>query len=131
MNPDFDDGAWRELAAGKHWENLGIEHYDGVAWYRRSIVGPEALRDHDVRLIFEGIDDSATVWLNGELIARFGDPETKTTVWLERSVAELGRRLRIGERNLIVARVVDHHGAGGLWKPVMLTTLPGTRLLAR
>ena len=83
---------------------------------------PASFAEHDARAVFEGIDDSAIVWLDGVEDGRFGDPATGRTVWLERSVAELGR-LTPG-RHVLVLRVVDHGGAGGLWKPVFLTTGP-------
>ncbi|HLQ38968.1 MAG TPA: hypothetical protein VK348_14255, partial [Planctomycetota bacterium] len=123
---DTTTADWRDLRAGAHWENQAkdLEHYDGIAWYQIAIEVPADWRDQDARAVFEGIDDSAIVWLNGEEVGRFGDPATGKTVWLERSVAELGRKLRPAERNVLTVRVVDHVGAGGLWKPVFLTTGP-------
>lgn len=121
------DGAeWRDLRAGSHWENQAddLRHYTGVAWYRIDLDVPADWRDLDARAVFDGVDDSFELWLNGEPAGSFGDPVTKTTIWLERQVAELGRRLRPGERNTLVLRVVDHAGAGGLWKPAFLTTGP-------
>ena len=78
----------------------------------------------DARAVFEGVDDSFELWLNGEPAGAFGDAATKTTIWLERQTAELAQRLRPGARNTLVLRVVDHAGAGGLWKPAFLTTGP-------
>jgi hypothetical protein len=119
---------WRELRAGSHWENQAedLKHYTGVAWYRVDVDVPASWRGLAARAVFDGVDDSFQLWLNGEFVAAFGDPATGTTVWLERQVAELGDRLRTG-RNTLVLRVVDHGGAGGLWKPVFLTTGPAGR----
>lgn len=117
---------WRDLKAGSHWENQqkDLEHYDGVAWYRIDVTVPPDWQGLDARAVFDGVDDSYTVWLNGERIASFGDPTTGKTVWLERTVAELQQKLRPGQTNTLVLRVVDHAGAGGLWKPAFLTTGP-------
>jgi len=126
--PDADasTAAWRDLQAGSHWENQGedLKHYTGVAWYRVDVEVPEDWRGLDARCVLEGVDDSCHLWLNGELIDQFGDEASKTTIWLERQVAELQQRLKPGQRNTLVLRVVDHAGAGGLWKPVRLTTGP-------
>ena len=117
-----------DLRAGAHWENQAedLKHYTGVAWYRIDVPVPADWRDLDARAVFEGVDDSFELWLDGEPAGRFGDPATKTTIWLERQVAELGRRLRPGQTNTLVLRVVDHAGSGGMWKPAFLTTGPAT-----
>jgi hypothetical protein len=117
---------WRDLKAGSHWENQGddLKHYTGVAWYRADVAVPADWQDATVRAVFEGVDDSFELWLDGEPAGTFGDAAARRTIWLERQVAELGTRLRAGATNTLVLRVVDHAGAGGLWKPVFLTTGP-------
>lgn len=121
-----DGEPWRTLRAGAHWENQAqdLAQYTGIAWYRVDLDIPTDWRNLDARAVFEGVDDSFDFWLNGEHISSHGDPATRHTIWLERQVAELQQRLRPGERNTLVLRVVDHAGAGGLWKPVYLTTGP-------
>ncbi len=116
---------WRDLRAGSHWENQAedLRQYTGVAWYRADFDIPADWQEQDARAVFEGVDDSFELWLDGEPAGAFGDPVTRRTIWLERQVAELGRRLKPG-RHTLVLRVVDHAGAGGLWKPVFLTTGP-------
>jgi hypothetical protein len=123
---DAATAPWRDLKAGSHWENQAkdLEHYTGVAWYRIDIDVPADWAGLDARAVFEGVDDSFELWLNGEPAGTFGDASTKTTIWLERQAAELAQRLRPGARNTLVLRVVDHGGAGGLWKPAFLTTGP-------
>ena len=121
------DGAeWRTLQAGSHWENQAedLRHFTGTGWYRVDVVVPGDWAGHTARLVCEGIDDSAILWVNGREVARFGDPVTKTTVWLQQVQAEVASALVPGAVNTIVLRVTDHAGAGGLWKPVFLTTGP-------
>lgn len=122
--PTFDVAAWRTMPAGSHWENHGddVKHYTGIAWYRVDFELSQAWAGLPARAVFEGIDDSAIVWLDGREVGRFGDPATQTTIWLEPQTAELGP-LAPG-RHTLTLRVVDHGGAGGLWKPVHLTTGP-------
>lgn len=123
---DVSTDDWRDLKAGSHWENQGedLKHFTGVGWYRVDVDIPADWGGVDARCVLEGVDDSFHIWLNGELLGVFGDEATKTTIWLEQQVAELNQKLRSGQRNSIVLRVVDHAGAGGLWKPVRLTTGP-------
>ncbi|MFT4512296.1 MAG: hypothetical protein ACI89X_002734 [Planctomycetota bacterium] len=128
QNPKLDVSSkdWRDLKAGSHWENQGedLKHFTGVAWYRVDVDVPADWGGIEARCVLEGVDDSFHFWLNGELLGVFGDEASKTTIWLQPQVAELNQKLRAGERNTIVLRVVDHAGAGGLWKPVRLTTGP-------
>ena len=123
----FDDGPapWRPLRAGSHWENQAedLRGYTGVAWYRIAVDVPAEWAGRDARLVLEGVDDSVTVWLDGEFVDRRGDPATATTVWLEPQTIELGARLRPGRR-VLALRVVDHAGSGGLWRKAFLTTGP-------
>ena len=123
---DASAAPWRELQAGSHWENQAedLKHYTGVAWYRIDVPVPAEWQGLAARAVFDGIDDSGELWCNGELVASFGDAATKTSIWLQRQVAELGTRLQAGKTNTLVLRVVDHAGAGGLWKPACLTTGP-------
>jgi hypothetical protein len=122
-----DDAAapWRDLAAGKHWEAQAddLKHYTGVAWYRIAVDVPTNWRGATSRLVLEGVDDSYELWIDGAPVAKAGDPATKQTVWLEKQVVELEDRLAPG-RHVLALRVVDHAGAGGLWRPAYLTTGP-------
>jgi Glycosyl hydrolases family 2/Glycosyl hydrolases family 2, sugar binding domain len=128
FRPDTDVSTadWRDLRAGAHWENQAedLKPYTGIAWYRIDIDVPASWQDQAARAIFDGVDDSFELWLNGEPAGSFGDAATRTSIWLQRQVAELGNRLRPGVRNTLVLRVVDHAGAGGLWKPARLSTGP-------
>ncbi|MBL8752240.1 MAG: hypothetical protein JNK15_02980 [Planctomycetes bacterium] len=125
--PDHDATAapWRDLRAGSHWENQGedLKHYTGTAWYRVTVEVPPTFAGKDARLVLEGVDDSYELWLDGKPIAKAGDPAKQHTIWLERQVVELGQSLAPG-RHTVALRVVDHAGAGGLWRPAFVTTGP-------
>ena len=115
---------WRAIRAGRHWEAQGVEHYDGIAWYRAQVEIPERWAGERISAVFEGVDDSFRLYVDGEEVGRFGDPATGETVWLRRTTADLTAHLTPGRAHRIALRVVDHVGAGGLYKPVFLTTGP-------
>ncbi len=123
---DVTTADWRDLKAGSHWENQAedLRQYTGIAWYRLDLEIPADWQGLDAKAVFEGVDDSFEFWLNGEPAGTFGDEATKKSIWLERQVALLAQRLRPGQRNTLVLRVVDHAGSGGMWKPAFLTTGP-------
>ena len=58
------DAKWSNIEIGKFWGEQGWD-YDGIAWYRTQFEMPAPL-PRDVRLTFDGIDESAEVWLNGQ-----------------------------------------------------------------
>ncbi|MCU0452058.1 MAG: alpha-amylase family glycosyl hydrolase [Bacteroidetes bacterium] len=91
------------------WDTLpGLALYDGPGWYRTSFVPPDLAEPWS--LYFEGVDDDATVWLNGiELGAHVG--------YADPFVFDTRTAARDGD-NLLVVRIVDHAGPGGLYKPV-------------
>jgi hypothetical protein len=121
---DLAAAPWRDVQAGSHWENQGedLRHFTGVAWYALDVAVPADWPDLPARAVFEGVDDSFEVWLDGRSLGTRGDPATKTTIWLEPQVVDLGVLLPGAHR--LVLRVVDHAGAGGLWKPAFVTTGP-------
>ncbi len=55
-------------------------------WYARRFDVPADWRGHRVRLSFDGVDDAASFWLNGEPIARhagmYGGPDIDVTALL-------------------------------------------------
>lgn len=99
QNPDrFPFGNGRDLPVPCCWEEHEPD-YEGVAWYAREIVPPEAWEECHVRLRFEAANYLAEVWLNGDVV---GAEESGFTP-VEFDVTQL---LRLGETNLLIVRVV-------------------------
>lgn len=122
MRVELDDADWIKSRAGAHWEVAGLPHYTGIAWYRKRFAPPQTWRQgRPLHAIFDGVDDSYVLFVNGKRVAAFGDPETKETVWLVRTHVDIGPFLQPGS-NLMALRVVDHQGAGGLHRKVWLST---------
>jgi len=120
--PGFDDSKWMKAHTGAHWETIGLPHYDGVAWYRKHFDAPDYWKPgQPLWAVFDGVDDSYVLFVNGQRIAAFGDPATGETVWLIRTSADIGPKLR-AKGNVMALRVVDHQGAGGLHRKVWLST---------
>lgn len=115
---------WTRVRAGAHWEAQGFPDRDGVAWYRTEVTVPAGWAKKPVLLVLEGVDDSFRLYVDGREVARRGDPDRGETVWLQRQVVDLTGVVAPGRRYRLILRVVDHGGAGGLWKPVWLTNGP-------
>src|SRR5580692_10103903 len=60
--------AWRSVRVPHSWQvdPLFVE-YRGVAWYRRSFEALSEWQNSAVRIEFEAVFHTATIWVNGEL----------------------------------------------------------------
>jgi beta-mannosidase len=103
------------MAAGRIEDPFYDRNEEGCAWiedrewwYRTRFRGPEEpLRpDERLRLVFQGLDTFATVWLNGEQIGRHAN-------MFREAVFDVGGKVRIGEENTLAVlfdRPLDHVG---------------------
>lgn len=123
----FDDSAWQELAPGRPWEahgtdDSGFEYdgidYDGVAWYRIQFAPPDW---ETLYLVVSGIDDVATLWINGE----------ETPLRTFGAGVETASLNGHGAPITLAFRVEDHGGYGGIVDPVRLAMHPEDALFPR
>jgi hypothetical protein len=114
---------WQPVRIGEWWENQGYP-YDGMGWYRVTINVPEEVKGKKLFLSFGGVSGAFYGWVwnkhrAGELPSHGrGDREQKSkNERFEREVTDL---IYPGEDNLIIVRVYNYQGPGGIWKPVKL-----------
>jgi len=143
--PDYDDCAWRELEVPGSWEAQGVTDvrpgaapkvveglrwtdYDGVAWYRFRFVTPDGWGNEELQLCLGFVDDEDRTYLNGRLVGETG-PRAVPAVQVWRRYAVPAGVVRAGEENVLVVRVKDGGGPGGLMGPA-LSLLPNNRVSA-
>ena len=133
--PDSATTEWRTVTVPHTWQiEPANTEYRGVAWYRRNFEVSPNWRDCAVRLEFEAVFHTATVWLNGVEVGRhFGKGYTAF-------VLDPDSRLRYGSANALVVRVdnafsesmlprgrsSDWAHDGGIYRPVNLLVTPRT-----
>ncbi len=123
QSPDLaSDRDWKDIEIGKWWESQGYPDLDGWAWYRLWVEVPAHWKE--VFLSFEGVDDCYELYVNGRLAGRGGDLATRKDALSEKKSYDLTSYLKPGQRALIAVRVYDWYGAGGIFRPVTLGTLP-------
>jgi beta-galactosidase len=134
---------WFRTANGD-WHNVNVPHtwqvepawadYHGPAWYRRTFDCPQDWAGAAVRIEFEAVFHSATVWVNGQLA---GEHLRKGYTAF---ALDISRLLRLGQPNAVVVRVdnsFDEHMLprgrssdwahdGGIFRPVQLIVTPKT-----
>jgi beta-galactosidase/beta-glucuronidase len=88
---------WAAVNVPHTWQIVPApSDYRGVAWYRRRFEVPESWRNSDVRIHFEAVFHTATVWVNGELA---GDHVRKG--YTEFTV-DITSHVRFGASNVVV-----------------------------
>ncbi len=131
---DFSEAGWAAVDVPHTWQVIpGTEEYRGVAWYRRAFEALAELDSSAVRIEFEAIFHSATVWINGQLAGRhLRKGYTSFTL-------DITSLLRVGVQNVIVVKVdssfdeamlprgrsSDWAHDGGIYRPArLLVTSP-------
>ena len=122
--PAYDDQAWSMIRVDRHWEGQGYEALDHWAWYRTSVTLPGDWDAEKSYLNFTGIDDYADIYVNGEKIGSVGNIEQKLTAFEERISFDVTQWAQPGQPLQIAVAVYDWYGAGGIFRPVTLSTTP-------
>ena len=128
---NFDDKDWGTIRTDRHWEGQGYKNLDGWAWYRIRVDVPADWKGKQY-LNFTGVDDYYEVYINGNKSGSGGDIEKRQTAFEDRTSHDISKWIRPGKSNTISIRVYDWYGAGGIFRPVTLSTSPlnsGPRLL--
>jgi beta-galactosidase/beta-glucuronidase len=114
------------------WESQGYPTLDGWAWYRVQVEIPRHWQGREIFLSFEGVDDMYEIYINGKLAGKGGDLATRKDAFNEHKSHNLSRVVEPGKPTVLVVRVHDWYGAGGIFRPVTLGTVgfaPGMEML--
>ncbi len=110
IQPDFDDSRWAIVPVGQGYQpELGARER---AWFRIRFQLNHI--PSDLLLLFEGVDDNAWVWLNGQKVGEHHG-------WDEPFILPIAHAARLGN-NVLVVGVENQEGPGGIYAPVRLLT---------
>jgi beta-glucuronidase len=100
QNAADDSGGWSEVAVPHTWQILpDSTDYYGTAWYRRIFDVPQEWKNQVVRIEFEAVFHSATVWVNG---TQAGQHLHKGYTAFTFDITPI---LHFGAKNLVVVKV--------------------------
>jgi len=132
---DESTGAWRKVRVPHTWQvDSAFVDYRGVAWYRRTFDARSGWQNSTVRIEFEAVFHTTTIWVNGKLA---GEHVRKGYTAF---VLDITHLLRWGSSNTIAVRVdnafndhmiprgrsSDWAHDGGIYRPVQLFITPKT-----
>ena len=103
--PALERRNWQDIAVPSNWFLQG-QDLDGVVWYRHRFPVDSSLKDKVVKLVFEGVDYAADVWLNGEYLG-FHEGYFQPFSFL------VSEQLRLGGENVLTVRVNSPKERGG------------------
>lgn len=114
--PSFNDINWVTIRVPARWEEQGFHGYDGIAWYRKSVIISENNRGRDLTLELGYIDDCDEVFINGQKIGQSGSfpPNFSTAYNSYRKYTIPSGLVQFGQPNLIAVRVYDAGLEGGI-----------------
>lgn len=121
FDPQMDHKNWKKVLIPEFW----AKENDPTAWYRiRFTLSKEAINAIEgkaVYIVFEGVDESVWVWLNGEKIGSHSEDSNKG--WDKPFVFDVTRHVKFdGYENLLAVKVLNRELAGGIWRPVLIVT---------
>jgi hypothetical protein len=121
---DWDDAKWDSIRVDAHWDGQGYGDLDKWGWYRTRVTLPNDWHSPRTYLNFTGIDDYADIYVNGQKVGTAGNIETKTTAFEERVSLDITPFVQDSRELQITVAVYDWYGAGGIFRPVTLSTTP-------
>jgi glycosidase len=104
IKPDFNRDKWKTVIIPSFWDDA---RYDGIGWYAKSFTLNTNLKNKKLAVIFESVDDNAEIFLNGEKIYKH------TGYGLQFNVI-VTDKVKADEENLLVVKVEDTGGSGGI-----------------
>ncbi len=105
---DYNDGDWKSIKTPMYWEQQGYLDIDGIAWYRKEITLTEEQTKSNLTLHLGKIDDNDITFLNGIEIG-------ETNNYNEERIYTIDSKYLNPGKNMIVVRVNDTGGNGGIW----------------
>ena len=132
---DESINVWHRVRVPHTWQvDSALTDYRGVAWYRRAFDAPNEWQNSAIRIEFEAVFHTATIWVNGELVGEHARKGYTAFVF------DITHLLRWGSSNTIAVRVdnaFDTHMVprgrssdwahdGGIYRPVQLLVTPKT-----
>ncbi len=121
--------AWLKVLVPHTWQvDLAFVDYRGVAWYRRTFDAPIEWQNSAVRIEFEAVFHTATIWINGELAGEhvrkgytaFGLDITRLLSWGESNTIAVRVDNAFDEHMVPRGRSSDWAHDGGIYRPVQL-----------
>ncbi|WP_459599594.1 sialate O-acetylesterase [Dysgonomonas reticulitermitis] len=107
FTPSTDIFSWNKMQIPQAWENV-LGDIDGVVWFRYNFTLPGNEEGKAAAIQLGTIDDDDVVWINGVKVGETQGYATNRLYNIPRGILKAGQ-------NVIVIKVSDHSGGGGIY----------------
>ncbi len=122
----YNDAGWKTISITKSWEDQGYTDYDGFAWYRKTLVVPDSLKEMILKyggiiIRYANADDADEFYFNGTHIGTTGSmpPAYSSKYGKKREYLVPSEYISFDKPNLMAIRVYDGVGGGGVITPAV------------
>jgi sialate O-acetylesterase len=102
---DLETEDWETMKLPVTWEESGLPGFDGVVWFRKEVNLPEKA---EITLQISAVDDIDSTYFNGIFIG-------SESIWNKQRSYIVPKDLTKKGKNIVVVRVLDNRGGGGIW----------------
>jgi len=106
--PDLETGAWKTMTLPTLWEDAGEPDLNGVVWFRKTFDLSASAASVVAELQIGMVDDIDTTWVNGVKVGATVGYNVVRKYPVPVGVLKPGH-------NVVVVRVLDTGGGGGIW----------------
>ena len=106
---NLNDNDWISMNIPSHWEEQGLQGFDGIGWYRIKVELNKSDLKGDAKLRLGKIDDSDKVWVNNHYVGGVDQ------AWNKIREYNVKKELLLEGINVIAVRVEDTGGGGGIY----------------
>jgi sialate O-acetylesterase len=104
----FNDNAWPRMQLPALWEQKSLPNFDGVIWFRKTVIVSAADAGKIADLSLGTIDDNDETFINGIKVGGIKGYNVKRVYRIAPGILHEGK-------NIILVRVEDTGGGGGMY----------------
>lgn len=104
----IDTSTWKTMELPNIWENEGLSDLDGIVWFRKEVDIPISWVGKEITVHISAVDDIDNTYFNGVLIGGTEGWDMPRSYPIPKELVKAGP-------NVIIVRVQDNLGGGGIW----------------
>ncbi len=105
---DYDDNGWKNMSLPNYWESQGLDDFDGIVWFRKTVDIPQNWENKELNLHLGMIDDNDITYFNNTEIGKTDGYNVDRIYKIPADIVKSGKAV-------VTVRVEDTMGDGGIY----------------